>query len=58
MQTGSGSIESLTGDLLAARDVADDIDRLLNAQHEVEGLVVESPTEPTDEPPPPDRLGP
>jgi serine/threonine-protein kinase len=39
MQAGSGSVESVTGDLAAAREVADDIDQLLEAQHEVEGLL-------------------
>ncbi|UCF20409.1 MAG: serine/threonine protein kinase [Gemmatimonadota bacterium] len=42
MQAGSGSVESLTGDLVAARDVAGDIDRLLDAQRQVEGLLRES----------------
>ncbi len=39
MQAGSGSVESLTGDLAAARDVAGEIDRLLEAQLEVERLL-------------------
>ena len=39
MQAGSGSVESLTGDLAAAREVADDIDQLLEAQLEVEKLL-------------------
>jgi serine/threonine-protein kinase len=39
MQAGSGSVESLTGDLAAAREVADDIDQLLEAQLEVEILL-------------------
>ncbi len=39
MQAGSGSVESLTGDLAAAREVADDIDQLLEAQLEVDKLL-------------------
>ncbi len=39
MQAGSGSVESLTGDLAAARDVAEEIERLLAAQEEVETLL-------------------
>jgi serine/threonine-protein kinase len=39
LQAGSGSVESLTGDLAAARDVTDGIDRLLEAQREVESLL-------------------
>ncbi|UCC83956.1 MAG: protein kinase [Gemmatimonadota bacterium] len=39
MQAGSGSVESLTGDLAAAREVADDIDQLLEAQIEVDKLL-------------------
>ncbi|MGD2154649.1 MAG: protein kinase [Gemmatimonadales bacterium] len=39
MQAGSGSVESLTGDLAAAREVADDIDQLLEARLEVEQLL-------------------
>jgi predicted Ser/Thr protein kinase len=39
MQAGSGSVESLTGDLAAAREVADDIDELLEVQHEVDRLL-------------------
>ncbi len=42
MQAGSGSVESLTGDLVAARDVAGDIDRLMDAQQQVEGLLRDS----------------
>ncbi len=39
MQAGAGSVESLTGDLAAAREVAEDIDRLLEGQREVESLL-------------------
>ncbi len=39
MQAGAGSVESLTGDLAAAREVADDIGRLLQGQREVESLL-------------------
>ncbi len=39
MQAGSGSVESLTGDLAAARDVAADAARLFEAQQEVEQLL-------------------
>lgn len=39
MQAGHGSVESLTGDLAAAREVAEDIDRLLEGQREVESLL-------------------
>ncbi len=39
MQAGAGSVESLTGDLAAAREVAEDIGRLLEGQREVESLL-------------------
>ncbi len=39
MQAGAGSVESLTGDLAAAREVAEDIDRLLEGQEQVETLL-------------------
>ncbi len=39
MHAGGGSVESLTGDLEAAREVADDIDRLMDAQREVQKLI-------------------
>lgn len=39
MHAGGGSVESLTGDLEAARDVADDIDRLIEGQKEVQRLI-------------------
>ncbi len=39
MHAGSGSVESVTGDLAAARDVAEDIDRLLEAHTEIDSLL-------------------
>jgi serine/threonine-protein kinase len=39
MQAGSGSVESLTGDLAVARDVADEVDQLLQAQSDVDRLL-------------------
>ncbi len=39
MQAGSGSVESLTGDVAVARNVAEDIDRLLEGQREVDKLL-------------------
>jgi serine/threonine-protein kinase len=39
MQGGAGSVESLTDDLAVARDVADDIDRLLDGQREVRSIL-------------------
>jgi len=41
MHAGTGSVESVTGDLAAARDVAEDIGRLLEAQREVNALLEE-----------------
>jgi serine/threonine-protein kinase len=40
MQAGSATVESLTGDLAAARDVAADADQLLQAQRDVEQLLI------------------
>ena len=40
MQAGSATVESLTGDLAAAREVAADADRLLQAQQDVEQLLI------------------
>jgi hypothetical protein len=39
MQAGSATVESLTGDLAAAREVAADADRLIEAQQDVERLL-------------------
>ena len=41
LQAGAGSAESITQDLSSARALSDDVDRLLEGQHEVE-LVVKS----------------
>jgi predicted Ser/Thr protein kinase len=42
MQAGSGDVEGVTADLAAARDVAEEIDHLLEAQRQVEKLLEEA----------------
>jgi serine/threonine-protein kinase len=39
MQAGSGSVESMTGDLMAAREVAGEVDELLQARGDVDRLL-------------------
>ena len=39
MQAGAGSVESMTGDLAIAREVAGEVDALMQAQEDVERLL-------------------
>jgi predicted Ser/Thr protein kinase len=46
MQAGAGTVESVTTELHAARDLSEDIERLLQGQDEVEQLLVRRRTDP------------
>ena len=39
MQAGAGTVQSITTDLAAARELSDDIERLLEGQAEVEAAL-------------------
>ncbi len=41
MQAGTGTVQSITTDLTAARELSDDIERLLEEQAEVEAALKE-----------------